>query len=138
MAGEVMPASVEELRLPAPPEPGTNGQAPPVPSVGFWRGLWHDLKTLARKSPDPLTAREEMMRVEIARLRVDLVNRETEIFRLKTDIELHKSEILIRNKQIEFMVDVQERARALIQADMAVYSSVQADIEARRQQQRGM
>jgi hypothetical protein len=85
-----------------------------------------------------LTAREEMMRVEIARLRVDLVNRETEIFRLKTDIELHKSEILIRNKQIEFMVDVQERARALIQADMAVYSSVQADIEARRQQQRGM
>jgi hypothetical protein len=133
-----MPASVQELRLPVPPEPGINGQAPPVPSVGFWRKLWHDLKTLARKPPDSLTAREEMMQVEIARLRVDLVNRETEIFRLKTDIELHKSEILIRNKQIEFMVDVQERARALIQADMAVYSSVQADIEARRQQQRGM
>jgi hypothetical protein len=133
-----MPATVEELRLPLPPGPAPNGQAPAVPRVGFWRGLWHDLKMLARKPPDPLTAREEMMRVEIGRLRLELSNRELEIFRLKTDIELHKSEILIRNKQLELATEVHELDRARVQADVAVYSSVQADIEARRQQQRGV
>jgi hypothetical protein len=134
-----MPASVEELRLPVPPEPGANGQAPAVPKVRWWRRAWHRLKsTLAGKTADPLTAREELMQVEIGRLRMDLLNRELEIFRLKTEIEQHKSEILIRNKQLELMTDVHELDRARVQADMAVYSSVQADIEARRQQQRGM
>lgn len=136
-----MPAIVQELRLPVPPEPGANG-TPRGPRIPWWRKGWYRLRTLAGKlSPRPqelVTLREEMMAAEIVQLRLALHGREQEIFRLKTEIEQHKSEILIRNKQLELMTDVHELDRARVQADMAVYSSVQADIEARRQQQRGV
>lgn len=136
-----MQTSVEQLRLPTPPEPSPNG-TPTVPRVPWWRKGWHRLKTLAGKrsgrSGEPLTAREELMAAEITRLQYQLHTQEITIFRLKTEIEQHKSEILIRNKQLELATEVHEADRARVAADIAVYSAVQADIEARRQQQRGM
>lgn len=105
---------------------------------GWTRRLWWRLKrglgaSQGHSGQAPLTAREEVFALQLARLRGQLQDKETEIFRLKTELEFAKAEILVKGKQLELMAEVHELDRARVAADQAVYSAVQAEYEARRQ-----
>lgn len=141
-----MPIGINQLSLPLAPEPSGNGSGPPPPPRRPWRAYWLVAKRwparlwtwLNRRTPAPSASlHEEFLQLNLARLQTDLHDREQQIFRLKTEIELAKSEILVRNRQIQLMAEVHELDRARVAADMAAFNAAQADCELRRERGRG-
>jgi len=139
-----MPEAIERLSLPAAPAPSGNGAA--VPMRRFWRGYWRYgrrlpgrlLAWITRRAPPAAPSlQDEFFQINMGKLRAELHDREQQIFRLKTELELARSEILVKNRQIQLMAEVHEADRARVAADTAAYNAAQADHDGRRERGRG-
>jgi hypothetical protein len=119
---------VQDLRPPRAPDiPRT--VAPDA--AEWWRAAWHRLRCCFQRSARQRTALEERLSRELEQTRHQVYDREVTIFKLRAEMELLKSELLVKNRQLQLAAEVHELDRARVAADLASYARVVAESESR-------
>lgn len=119
---------VQELRPPRAPE---IPQAAVPERAEWWQAAWHWLRSVWQPGARRTSALEERLKRELEQAWHHTYERDVTIFQLRAEMELLKSELLVKNRQLQLAAEVHELDRARVAADLAAYTRVVAESEAR-------